>query len=123
MNSLQHGRPLNVDTMGYIGGNMSEETGWEPAQHLVNVSEVESKVATIIEEDSLDVINSMSSTDGLTTRQAKMARNLRGELRVDTTSEEQKKIIATYDYAIWAVVGTLTILTFVGLWNFLGIFQ
>lgn len=89
------------------------EIGWTPDEVAVKRSELESKVADIIEDDSLEVIDALSRTAEKTESQAAQARRLRGDLRLDTTEAEQQAALVRNEVITWVIVG-LGLVLFVG---------
>ena len=84
---------------------MTEEIGWTPDDVAIKRSAVESKVADIIEDESLHVIDEMSNTDGVNSSRAAKMRKLRGDLRLDTTPAEQHVINRNNEIVTWLIVG------------------
>lgn len=93
---------------------MPEEVGWEPDDIAVKRSEVESKIADIVEGDSLSVINDMGRTDGKNEKQAAMMRKMRRDLRIDTTDAEQKSAQSQAQRIMWVIIGISVALSFGG---------
>ncbi|MEE3083684.1 MAG: hypothetical protein VX320_06340 [Candidatus Thermoplasmatota archaeon] len=93
---------------------MPEEVGWEPDNVAVKRSEVESKIADIVEEDSLSVINEMANTDGKNEKKAAMMRKMRRDLRIDTTDAEQKSAQSQAQVIMWVIIGISVMLSFGG---------
>ena len=93
---------------------MPEEVGWEPDDIAVKRSEVESKIADIVEGDSLSVINEMANTDGKNEKQAAMMRKMRRDLRIDTTDAEQKSAQSQAQVIMWVIIGISVVLSFGG---------
>ena len=91
---------------------MPEEIGWTPDDLSVQRSEVESKVADIVEGDSLSVITEMSNTEGANVKHASMMRKMRSDLRIDTTDAEQKSVLAQNEFWTWAIIGICVMVTF-----------
>lgn len=94
---------------------MPEEIGWTPDDVAVKRSEVESKIADIVEDESLSVINDMSNTGGANEKHAAMMRKMRGDLRVDTTDAEQQSVLAKMQFWTWAIIGICVLVSFGGL--------
>jgi|GEM_PF-713452 hypothetical protein len=81
------------------------EIGWTPDDIAVQRSEIESKVADIIEDDSLEVIDEMSGTEGVNPDLAAQSRLMRGDLRLDTTDVEQQAALVRNEVMTWVIVG------------------
>ncbi|MEE2812143.1 MAG: hypothetical protein VX627_03845 [Candidatus Thermoplasmatota archaeon] len=90
---------------------MTEEIGWTPDEVAVKRSAVESKVADIIEDESLHVIDEMSNTDGSDSFKAAKMRKLRGDLRLDTTPAEQDALTRNNEIVTWLIVGVCVALS------------
>ncbi len=95
--------------------DMPEEIGWTPDDVAIKRSEVESKIADIVEDESLSVINDMSITDGANAKHSAMMRKMRSDLRVDTTDAEQQSALAQMQFLTWAIIGICVLVSFGGL--------
>jgi len=86
------------------------EIGWQPDELAVKRSEIESKVADIIEDDSLKVIGELAGTENIDAEDAAAQRRARDDLRLDTTPAEQQAAEKQADVLTWVVVGIIVIL-------------
>ena len=114
MNPLPSTRPLRVHFYPNLSDDMPEEVGWEPDEVAVKRSEVESKIANLVEGESLEVINEMSNSGGKTEKQATMMRKMRSDLRLDTTDVEQQSALTQAQVIMWTIIGISVMLSFGG---------
>ena len=64
------------------------EHGWTPDEVDVKRSKIESKVADIIEDESLTTLKNKAQTGEMTEEMAKAIRAVKGDVRLDTTDAE-----------------------------------
>ncbi len=91
------------------------DIGWQPDELDVKRSVVESKVADIIEDDSLKVIVDMAGTEDVDPADAAAQRRTRDDLRLDTTPAEQQTAESQAEILTWIVVGIVVVLAVGGL--------
>ena len=90
------------------------ELGWQPDEVDVKRSKVESKVADIIEGDSLTNLKIKSDSSEISEEMAKSIRASKGDVRLDTTSAEQQRANQITDAVTWVIVGIAVAITLGG---------
>lgn len=97
-----------------VGVIRMTELSWEPTEADVKRSKIESKIADLIEDDSLHVIDELSGLD-VSEKDAKAQRRARGDLRLDTSPAEQAAINQQVEIITWVLVGLTALAAVVGL--------
>jgi cell division protein FtsX len=82
-----------------------EEVGWTPAEESILESEVESKLAEMIEDDSLENLRKKSDSTQITEDIAKATRAAKGDRRLDTTPAEHEHAKQLTEVVSWVLVG------------------
>ncbi|MDP6742468.1 MAG: hypothetical protein QF807_04645 [Candidatus Thalassarchaeaceae archaeon] len=90
------------------------EHGWTPDEVDVKRSEIESKVADIIEDESLTTLKNKAQTGEMTEEMAKAIRSVKGDVRLETTDAEQAHASQVTDVVTWVLVGIAVVIVLVG---------
>ena len=90
------------------------ELGWKPSEIDKKNSEIESKVASIIEDDSLANLKSKAESSEMTEELAKAIRSVKGDVRLDTTPAEQAHANQLTDIVTWVFVGIGVLIVLIG---------
>ncbi len=91
-----------------------EEVGWTPAEDSILESQVESKLADIIEGDSLENLRKKSDSSQTTEEIAKATRSAKGDRRLDTTPAEHAHAEQLTDVVSWVLVGIAVVVVLAG---------
>ena len=94
---------------------MSEETNlnWEPSETDVNRSELESKVAEVVENKSLEGLRNVDDAPPEMDEIAAKKRSERPDLRLEASDSERKAIDFFMSVWGWAIVGGALAITLV----------
>tara|TARA_B100001750_G_scaffold226985_1_gene220246 strand:+ start:2176 stop:2490 length:315 start_codon:yes stop_codon:yes gene_type:complete len=90
------------------------ELGWKPDEVDIKNSEIESKVAGIIEDESLANLKSKAESSEMTEEMAKAIRSVKGDVRLDTTAAEQAHASQVTDIVTWVFVGIGVLIVLIG---------
>ena len=91
-----------------------EEVGWTPAEDSILESKVESKLADIIEGDSLESLRKKSDSAKTTEEIAKATRSAKGDRRLDVTPAEHEHAKQLTDVVSWVLVGIAVVVVLGG---------
>jgi hypothetical protein len=91
-----------------------EEHGWSPAEESVSHSEIESKLAGMIEGDSLDNLRKKADSSGVTEDIARATRAAKGDRRLDATAAEHAHSKQLTDVLAWVLVGIAVVVVLAG---------
>lgn len=91
-----------------------EEVGWAPDEESILESEVESKLADIIEGDSLESLRKKSDSTRTTEEIAKATRAAKGDRRLDVTLAEHEHAKQLTDVVSWVLVGIAVVVVLAG---------
>ena len=91
-----------------------EEVGWTPAEESVLESEIESKLAEMIENDSLENLRKKSNSALMTEDIAKATRAAKGDRRLDVTTAEHEHAKQFTEVISWVLVGISIVIVLAG---------
>jgi len=104
---------MNKYVLGTVGADMSDEKNlnWEPTESDVDRSELESKLATTVENKSLEVLRNVDDAPLEMDDLAATKRSERPDLRLEASDSERKNIDLFMSIWGWVIVGGALALT------------
>lgn len=91
-----------------------DEHGWTPDETSVERSEVERKLAEVINDESLINLKEKSSTTEITEEMAAAMRAAKGDRRLDQTPSEQAASQQLTEVITWILLGIAGVAVIVG---------